>query len=269
MLGSVPVAWGSIVACASPQTLGAPVVGPSNGCSYLDANFDNFTVTPPTGSGSSSFSTVTGANGSDTNLEFAASGATSHTLDFQTTGQSSGSSGCTSLSWCVVAGVASQSFTYDLVSTTPIRQLSLTDGTLQTSTIKDGSVITTEEQFCLGSATFNCTASSATYGYLQIQQTSSGAGQPTTVFTVCMPGVGGCTVSTPSAATIGLGPQTQIAIQNTVTISTIGGGAWPVFLDSFDNYFSPNAPNPEPSTFILLGGALAGLGLFRLRRKRT
>jgi hypothetical protein len=267
VLASVPAAWGNVAACASPQPLGPAVVGAGNGCWYQDANFDNFNVSSATGGGSSLFPLTTGiTSGStdSTNIQLTPPpGTTVDTLAFKSEGTSSETS-CSTQSWCVSqsSSLASQSFTYGVVGS--VDYLSLSDGTVA-SPAQSGNVITTEEQFCLGSTTFNCGTMSATYGYLKVQQTSTGTGQFTTVFTVCTPGAGGCTTATPGAAGITILPQTQIAIQDTVSISTQATLLDPVFIDGFDNEFD----TPEPSTFILLGGALAGLGLLRFRHRKA
>src|ERR1700728_2917062 len=83
LLGSVPAAWGAISVCpTSPtsQPLNATVAGPNGatnfGCSYIDADFDNFSVTAASGNGSgsfpgtSTFNTVLGSS----NIDFTTTG---------------------------------------------------------------------------------------------------------------------------------------------------------------------------------------------------
>jgi hypothetical protein len=270
--GSVPVAWGGITACAPMQTLGVTVVGTGQGCSYLNSNFDNFNVGAAAGSWSTSFPVTTGSNGGSTestNIDFTQTGTTTTTLDFGTLQQSSGSGHCPADSWCMPEGAnstSSQTIGYEVVASGGFDSLGLMDGTLPNGYLSNGDVITTEEQFCLGASTFNCTTTSSNYGYLQVQETSNGSGGYTSVFTACLPGSGGCSISAATGSEIGIGRQTQIAIQDTVSISTLNSGGKPVFIDSFYNDFETA---PEPSTFVLLGIALAGFGLLRLRQKRA
>jgi len=161
---------------------------------------------------------------------------------------------------------SSQTIGYEVVASGGFDSLGLMDGTLPNGYLSNGDVITTEEQFCLGASTFNCTTTSSNYGYLQVQETSNGSGGYTSVFAACLPGSGGCSISAATGSEIGIGRQTQIAIQDTVSISTLNSGGKPVFIDSFYNDFETA---PEPSTFVLLGIALAGFGLLRLRQKRA
>jgi hypothetical protein len=254
------------VACASPQTLSIGI-GPTNGCTYIDNNFVNFNVSAATGSGDGRWPAVD--HGLAPEIEFSASGMGPLSLDFTTTGQtSSQNSKCAGSSWCVAASneAASQSFSYDAQTTGKFFGLILTDGTVPGNTLKAGDVITTEEQFCLGSASFNCTTGSSNYGYVEIKETSNSSGGYTTLFTLCTPGASGCAVSHPTAASISFAStQTQIGIENTIAISTAPGETKTVYIDSFNDDFMDA---PEPSTFVLFGTALGGLCLLGYRRHR-
>jgi hypothetical protein len=243
--------------------------GATNGCTYIDNNFVNFDGGAPTGSGDADWPGVT--SGFTPKIEFAASGAapSPFILDFRTTGQTGGNASCALNSWCVLgststAKTASQNISYDAQTTGKYYGVILTDGTVQGNSLSAGDVILTEEQFCLGAANFNCTTGSSNYGYVEITETSKGSGGYTTVFTVCTPGASGCTVSHPTTASISFNSvQTEIGIEDTVTISTVSGQARTVFIDSFDNEFMDA---PEPSTFVLFGTALAGVGLLAARK---
>jgi hypothetical protein len=284
-LGLVPAAWGGISACPASveQTLSSTVVGAGQGCNYLNANFLNFNVSAATGT-NTFYPATTGSNTS-TNIEFAPSGTPIYTLDFQTIATNVIGSGadplpCTANTWCVqetgAALTASQSFTFGAVATTgSFYGLTLTDGTVQPHNLNFPDVITTIEAFCVGISTFTCATNGGTYGYIEVVQTENNLGGTygtgfTTSYVVCAPGVTTCVLQpSPASAYLGFAlPTTSIGIQNTVTITlgAVAGGVEPVFLDSFNDGFETT---PEPSTFILMGSALAGLGLLGARRKRA
>src|SRR5579862_5513688 len=262
-------AFGGVSACSNPQTLDPSVVGAGNGCSTVDDTFVDFNANLATGTGDTSWPVPSGGATSD--ISFFQSGPGPTVLDFVTAGTSSGSGSCASNSWCTPApslGRSSQTdtqqITFDAQTGGSFFGLSLSEGTVQSGTTKAGDQIKTFEQFCLGSATFNCVQGDSNYGYLEVLMTSTGSGGFNTVYTVCTPGAGGCTTSTPGIASINFLAQTEIGISETVSIRTVTGETAPVFIDSFDSDF---IDAPEPSTFVLLGSAL--VGLLHLRRKNA
>jgi hypothetical protein len=111
------------------------------------------------------------------------------------------------------------------------------------------------EQFCLGSATFNCTSTSGNYGSIELVYNQlSTAGE----FTCLNAGASSCVVSSTSFNSIyftGYLPEGTpvIAMQTTVTTSGSSGTA---DLDYFENFVNIDAETPEPATFGLIGSAL-------------
>ena len=198
-------------------------------------------------------------------------------MDFETGAQDAAGTGatCTGQTWCVAGanGNDTQSITYYAQATGghDYYDLGLTVGTLQLGTdILSGDVVTLEEMFCLGATsvtvgTGGCTQANS--GYLKVTETSNGTATYTNLYQVCVPGVAACTLGTVATApAYAFSGQTLIAIDDTITITTTGTEARTEFLDSFDNTFSES---PEPSTFVLFGSALAGLGFLRARGRKA
>ncbi len=268
----VAPAFAGVSSCSNPQTLNSSVVGVGNGCTTVDDTFVDFNVGTATGAGDTTWPVPSGGATSDIN--FLQSGPGPTILDFETAGASSGAGSCAANSWCTpppprgrISQTDTQQITFDAQTVGGFTGLSLGDGTVQSGTsLKAGDQIETLEQFCLGSAIFNCVQGNSNYGYLEVLMTSTGSGGFNTVYIVCTPGASGCTTSNPSAASIEFLAQTEIGISDTVSIRTVTGETSPVFIDSFDDSFMDL---PEPSSFVLLGTALAGVGLLRLRRKRA
>ncbi len=263
------VAWATDIACVSPeQTIAAALVGGTNGCTTTGYNFLDFEVAN-TGT-ATFFPAVTAFSAPTAEFSNAFSGSTT-TLDFRTTGQSTGTGTCTASSWCEDANSATgtQSVNYEISPTGQVVNLGLTIGTLQTPTnIHTGDTVFVKEQFCLGSATVSgCTA--ADLGFLEIQDvttTVSGATAWVTTTTVCTPGPATCTQTHPGSASINLFGQTVVGIEDTVSINDASNEGRPVFLDSFNNTIGDVSPTPEPGTLGLFSAA--GIGLIFLRRRR-
>lgn len=264
------VTWASISACASPQTISAAIVGSTaNGCSAVNEQFVNFNVSGATGSGDVSFPAVSA--GAATGIEFTASGSTVAQLDFQTVNQDASTS-CASNTWCVKEGstaqTATQTFTYAVEGTPSapkIYGIALTSPSMDMDALLASQTITIQEAFCLGTTSFTCSSTSSNYGYVQIVETSNGGtGTFTAHDTVCLPAAGGCSGATSTTASLGFAGQTDIAVEESVSIHTLGSGSDALALNSFDAQFDEA---PEPSTFVLLGSALVGLAALSCRKK--
>ena len=75
--------------------------------------------------------------------------------------------------------------------------------------------------------------------------------------------------------TLGIGVASYETLSGFSYLSEFGPGNGPVVVELSDGVFAvdppqpitPNSPIPEPSTMLLLGSGLAGLGFFRRRRK--
>lgn len=266
------VSWAGIAACTAPQTLDAAISGStSNGCSTVDNNFVNFNVTE---SGTTtSFPAIT--TGTAPNIEFTEAGTTTPALPFVTTGQTASGTGdtCTANSWCeagngTTALTGTQNIFYDVTGTsvTGLSMPTIPAGSLNAAgNIRAGDVVSVQEDYCLGAITVTgCTD----LGYIKVQATSATTDW-TYVYTVCTAAVTCIPVtSTTVPPSITFASQTSVAVEDIVQVSTIASEGRIVFLDGFTNDFTDSGV-PEPSTFVLLGSALAGLGFLRFRRRKA
>ena len=281
-------AWASISACPTTSGTAAPLSGfnsAGNGCSQIDKNFDNFTMTT-TGNGSTTGDPTTSnvslyATGGTISGSGASATITPILANFVSTTATCIGTGAGASQWVDCSGSDTLTSTTDYQvainsSNGPgggyhwaITNLTLALGTFtSTNPGNTGNTVDVKEEFCLGAATFNCTATSTNYGYIEEHVVFNTSGTPTITETICYNnGASSCTTSSGSLSLNlgGLG-YTTIGIQDTVTINRITGAGTDIFLDGFDNQFGQSREAPEPSTFVLLGSLLVGLAL--LRRKQ-
>lgn len=74
-----------------------------------------------------------------------------------------------------------------------------------------------------------------------------------------------------SGGSITFNPVTSVFVTEQVVLNhpiAVGTGAYSIAFSSFTDPFQQEADSPEPSTFLLLGAALASLGAIRLRRRK-
>jgi hypothetical protein len=122
------------------------------------------------------------------------------------------------------------------------------------------SSLTVYEYFCVDASTVSgCSAANSGYLYEQIYNSGG------TYYTSTGSFVNG--VFTPGTLTAAFATgYTQIAIQDTVTLTWVNGGR--ISLDGLTNTFDESAYTPEPSTLVLAGGLLVGMIFWKLRRRR-
>jgi hypothetical protein len=126
------------------------------------------------------------------------------------------------------------------------------------------------EAFCLGFTTFTCATNTSSYGYLQITENVNTNGVNTYSDVLCSPGATGCTTTAPttSSLSIALANSLAAATQLSFTISRTTGSGNTITLNSISETWDQGEISPEPSTFLLLGSALAGIGALRLRMRK-
>src|SRR5579875_1576172 len=243
------LAWASDTSC--PGTAKAlNSFGPSNlsdGCIETDKNFLNFTA----GAGPSN---STGTTDPDTASIDILGGGTAGltTAQFSTPGGRG-----TNATWSLSSGgshTMDSQFTYT-VENTSSALIDLIELSLGPNTI------TVTEVFCLGQTSLTG-CSSAHEGSISLALSTQN-GTPTETITLPT-GAMNCSTATTGCIT-GFGTYSTVYIQTDVILDRVNnGGGTTVALNSLTEYFGDA---PEPSTFVLLGSALAGVALLRLRKR--
>jgi len=264
--------YAGLATCAGSYTLGnsnpndlVPPGGSSAGCEQVDKQFSTFGYTPG------------GTNpvaGSGVAVNFAG------TSPLSAIGVEFGGSN----TWNVNSPSASTTAigTYD-VAVDPAFSNSITSMTLSANATFGTPALGTDnitlfEYFCAGgaaacaggaAATGGINLTSPTAGYLEFIDTGTGFGSGSNQFVCFNNGGSSCTASSNNTinfvTSIYTGGFKDIYIANNVSVSSTSGVQ--VSLNNFtENYFE-SLDTPEPSTFALMGVALAGLGLARYRRK--
>lgn len=255
--------------------------GASAGCLQIDKFFQNFTYT-----NSPSFATG-GADGpAGSAVDVAFSGNTSP----GTISDAFGTPG--TATWSLGGGNVSGSEETNTVTVNPATSngATITQAVLSTNgSSNSGSNTTTNfvavvEEFCTGSATFNCSSSSSNFGIIEYVLVPTGTGGGSNTYSgSCYGGGAVCqqlAADQSSASTTGFSTTdlslgtagltlnlpgiTSLTVENIVEIH----GGLAETLDAYDNEWVQTAQaTPEPSTLLLSGIALFGLGAFVRRRK--
>ncbi len=283
--------YAGIAACttatAPPITAGSTATGTvinptyngtGNGCSADDMTFTNVTAGATFGgSGTNATATTIAA---DTRLvstgDVAASGNTIGPIaaSFDSWNAATDGTG-TATQWTTsTTGAAGQivgTITYlananvgGAEPTNPLLHWAITGLVLSSITGGDisggagGDLVTIVETFCVSATT---TVACAAGNKGTITETYTGSDTPTFA---CTTGTGSCLSATGATINFAGTGFTQIAISDVITIRN---GSTTAAMDSFTNTFKEGAEAaPEPSSFILLGSALMGLTMIRVRK---
>lgn len=271
--------WAGIAACSGTQLLssfGNPGAA-TDGCFQTDVNFDNFAVSTTGNTGNTGDPALTNVNLAASGGTISGSGASSTITQIAAVFTSTDSSDSTQ--WVGTGGsetlVSNVSYQAHAAQSEPtpatweITSLTLALGSFTTSNPANaGNTIEVKEQFCVGASTFSCTSASTDYGYIEELVTLKTTGSPTIADSVCYNnGATSCTATT-SLTLSGL-DATSIAIEDSVSITRVSNAGVDIFLTGFTNDINQNAELPEPSTLVLMGTALAGIGILRRRRQKV
>jgi hypothetical protein len=297
-IGMAGISRASVTACSSTPngTAISAYTGAANGCSAVDMSYTNLTVTGASSSGGAPTPSTaniaayssgdTGASGNTAgpvNILFDGNGVTDN---WSLSGLLSQNQGFT-INYAANANTGG-AYTGGTYPTPTGANLHWTiSGLLLTSTntivcngplgcLPNAQQIVITETFCIGAAT---TAGCAPADFGTINATITGVagsttGQVTTAF-VCTFASGGCVSSTGNQINFTAGElstlQTNgIAISDAVTITrTLGLDLATVTLTNLENQFDQLAEAPEPSTFILVGFALAAVAILRFRKRNS
>jgi hypothetical protein len=125
--------------------------------------------------------------------------------------------------------------------------------------------VTIAMQFCLGQATVSG-CSVADSGTITATFTRTTGPTPILTFTCAVGSAGTC--ASPTGNSVNGFAFTELAALDTITIDQTANGNHTITLNNIETDFGQfaEAGAPEPSTFVLFGTALAGVGLLRRRR---
>ncbi len=280
---AIPSVWGGVTSCSAippGTTLATLGTGAGNGCASIDLSYTNFALSNATATGAGT-TLPTSSNLYAYSTGTAAIGNTVGPVDLFTDGFASVGGNGTAFS--ETATISAQvtantggSYTGGTYPSPTSGMWTITGLQLNPTASGGGSeTIVITENFCVGatSATVGsggCTA--AEQGTLTATYNGSSAAAFTCTFNGSTSGVCGGNGASSSASFSSLGyAVTTVAISETANLSATGvhGSAT---LTDIENIFTEStaaAATPEPSSFVLMGCALAGLVLLSSRIRRS
>jgi hypothetical protein len=252
-------AWASITACPGisgtpTETLATINANTPGGCQVVDKQFSNFTTTPV-----GQISTIEMLNTSTAGT-VGSNTITGLLLNYDAPGIWQTAANSTTTSVFNYQGTIDQTFSPPATGVWTISQLTLVVNTnpANSADFKNGDTVTVRMEWCPGATTVT---GCANLQFIQGVLSKVGGGPITLVYTNSSGSGNGLDVTAFNDSTI-------FAVRNTLTfVGTSPQSAY--VLSGISNGFDELGVAPEPSTFVLFGIALAGVGALRHRRRKT
>jgi hypothetical protein len=261
--------WATTAPCSSTASLASYGTGDGNGCYEIDQSFTNFSVIDGSNIGTTqttSTDDITGSsNYSAPTTPFLVYGAFTPAAasDWQATGTGTGGTVQGTINDLVDS---QQNFISIPSYPAGVFQIdSVSIGMEGTTGLTSGDSIAVTKTFCEGAS--GCTTGpSGDAAVLTVTMTSLGGASSELVY--------GCTVESgfagtcsPDKSTVDFSPLATLNVTDQYNLTVSGSDT--DTLSSFVNFYGEEGTTPEPSSFVLLGTALAAAGLLRLRRKAS
>lgn len=270
MIGSQAVGWAAISACTTGTGQTLTVVNTGPGCTVTDELYNNFSA--PTSGVTAGDIFIQGVNAAT----YGATTITPVQIDFSTTGTNTWTAAhgttlpATAFNYKVGVDTAVTGYT---APHSPDSSWDITEvlAGMTASTFHGTSSATLIENFCANGGTLGANGGAITgcatsvTGQIKIVETTGGFADTCTFGGTTITCGGGNTSATPFITLAS--PVSFLTVQESIGIINNNGSAG-ITVSPILNEFDETGETPEPSTFALLGSALAGVATLHFRRRK-